>query len=352
MRKYLFYISIILLSCQDEITLDLPQADDKIVVQATIEEGYPPYVILTTNQGYFDSINSATFSEIFVKDGDLESIKVFYKDDSGLIVDSKDLERLPTELTEAITGEPFPIYTVVDDIGVFSDPTTNNNYNFSKAGRTYYLEIVWKNQLITSETKIPNPTPLDCLWVEQSETAEKDFKCDIRAVYSDPANQKNNILIKSKRLEHYERDKEDTTSCLVEDNEDPILKLVDAGSDILINGQSFETYFPRPKERGFPNGSYNSYHTEVCDEDTIEFKKDIVLIKFCQIDEPSMKFWRGLVRQAGTNGNPFAEPSNLPSNINGGLGVFTGYGAVYYKIPIVKDTTIFNTINPEIKDIF
>ena len=45
----------------------------------------------------------------------------------------------------------------------------------------------------------------------------------------------------------------------------------------------------------------------------------LFLIKFCQIDEPSMKFWRGLTRQSGSNGNPFAEPLNLPSNINGGL---------------------------------
>ena len=49
--------------------------------------------------------------------------------------------------------------------------------------------------------------------------------------------------------------------------------------------------------------------TRECDDgSTLELKEDIVLIKFCQIDEPSMKFWRGLVRQAGTNGNPFAEP--------------------------------------------
>ena len=350
MKRYLYFISIILFSCQDEITLDLPQAENKLVVEATIEQGYPPYVILTKNQGYFDPINSGTFSNIFVTD--VESIKVFYKDDNDLVVESKDLELIPADLTEAITGEPFPIYTV-NDIGEFFDTTNNNyNYNFSQAGRTYYLEIVWNNQLITSETTIPYPTPLDCLWVEQSETAEKDFKCDIRALYSDPAEVQNNILIKSKRIQHDERNKEDTTSCLVENNQDPIFKLVDSGSDILINGQSFETYFPRPSDNGFPTGSYNTYHTKFCNEDTIEFKKDIVLIKFCQIDEPSMKFWRGLVRQAGTNGNPFAEPLNLQSNINGGLGVFTGYGAVYYEVPIIKGTTIDSEYSSKITDIF
>ena len=89
MKRYLYFISIILFSCQDEITLDLPQAENKLVVEATIEQGYPPYVILTKNQGYFDPINSGTFSNIFVTD--VESIKVFYKDDNDLVVESKDL---------------------------------------------------------------------------------------------------------------------------------------------------------------------------------------------------------------------------------------------------------------------
>ena len=187
--------------------------------------------------------------------------------------------------------------------------------------------------------------------MEQSETADSTYKCDIRAVYSDPADQQNNILVKSKRLQHYTFHED---SCKSKNRTDFPLQLVDAGSDILINGESFETYFPRPGDNGgFPNGKYNAYHTRECKDGTIlERDKDIVLIKFCQIDEPSLKFWRGLVRQAGTNGNPFAEPANLVSNINGGLGVWTGYSPVYYLVPIVKDTTIFEQYTPKIEDIF
>ena len=43
---------------------------------------------------------------------------------------------------------------------------------------------------------------------------------------------------------------------------------------------------------------------------------------------------------------------NLLSNINGGLGVFTGYGTVYYKVPIIKGTTIDYEYSPNIIDIF
>ena len=348
MKKHLFLISIIFLSCQEEITLDLPKGDNKLVVQGSIENGFPPYVILTNNQGYFEPIDSDTYANLFVTD--VESIRVWYTDDDGIIADSRYLELISPDLSELITGQSLPLYTVTD-----IDGTNVNNYQFSQAGRTYFLEINWNNQIITSETTIPTPTPLDCLWVEQNETADKDFKCDIRAIYSDPANQQNNILIKSKRIEHYKRDGEHTDSiqCKIINEPDPTLKLVDAGPDILINGQSFETYFPRPDEGGFPTGKYNSTHTKDCNDTLVEFKNDVVLIKFCQIDEPSMKFWRGLVRQVGTNGNPFAEPMNLVSNINNGLGIWTGYGAVYYKVPIIKGIVIKNQYDSlSVLDIF
>jgi len=336
MKKYLFIFSILLISCQEEITLDLSQAEDKIVVEGSIEPGFPPYVILTRNQGYFDPINQETYANLFVNDAD--SVKVWYYNESG----EKEIKIL--EKFEGLDSLP-PIYTDLDYLSNLVP------YSFSQAGRTYYLEIQWNNQLITAETTIPEPTPLDSLWVEQSETADKDFKCDIRAIYSDPADIQNNILIRSKRLQHYEN--KDSLECKTENNPDFTLKLVDAGADVLINGQSFETYFPRPKDNGFPTGAYNSYHTKECDNDSIlEFSEDIVLIKFCQIDEPSMKFWRSLVRQFGTNGNPFAEPMNLVSNINNGLGCWTGYGAVYYKVPIIKDTVIMQQYSPEIIDIF
>ena len=343
MKKYIYIISLLLISCQEEITLDLPQSQDKIVVEGSIENGFPPYVILTKNQGYFESIDESTYNNLFI---DADTVKVWYINDTG----GKEIKFL-----EKIMGFDSlpPIYTDIEHLTNLA-ATPEIPYDFSQAGRTYYLEIKWNNQIISSSTTIPEVTPLDCLWVEKSENGAKEFQYDIRALYSDPADQNNNILVKSKRVQHYEINREDTSSCETINYPDFSLKLIDAGSDILINGQTFETYFPRPKDSGnpFPDGNYNAYHTKICDNDTLEFKEDIVLIKFCQIDEPSLKFWRGLVRQAGNNGNPFAEPMNLVSNINNGLGVFTGYGSVYYKVPIIKDTTIFEEYSPEIIDIF
>jgi len=334
MKKYIYIISLLLISCQEEITLDLPQIEDKIVVEGSIENGFPPYVILTKNQGYFDPIDSETFNNLFITD--VDSVKIWYYNEGEKV--SKTLEQI-VELDSLP-----PIYT---DLSYFDDPS---NYEFSKEGRTYFLEINWNNQIISSSTTIPEVTPLDCLWVKKSENEDKEFKYDIRALYSDPADKNNNILIKSKRIQHYER--KDSLDCQVINKADFPLKILDAGSDVLINGQKFETYFPRPRNNGFPTGKYNGYHKKECQGDSIEFLNDVVLIKYCQIDEASLKFWRGLIRQVGTNGNPFAEPLNLVSNITNGLGIFSGYGSAYYIVPIVEDTVIFEQHTPTIIDIF
>jgi hypothetical protein len=308
-----------------------------LVIEGSIENGFPPYIIITKNGGYFDPINSETFDNLFVND--IESVEIWYYNEGEKV--SKTLEQII-----GLDSLP-PIYT---DLSYFNN---TDNYEFSKEGRTYFLEINWNNQIISSSTTIPEVTPLDCLWVEKSENSKEEYEYDIRALYSDPADQDNFILLKSKRVQHFEY--KDSLECNVKDRPDFSLKIIDAGADVLINGQSFETYFPRPKESGnpFPDGNYNAYHTEICDDgDTLVFKKDIVLIKYCQIDEPSLKFWRGLVRQVGTNGNPFAEPLNLVSNITNGLGIFSGYGSAYYLIPIVGDTVIFEQYTPKIIDIF
>ena len=334
MNKYLLLISIFLLSCQEEITLDLPKTDDKLVIEGSIENGFPPYIIITKNEGYFDQIDSETFNNLFVND--VDSVKIWYFSDG---------EKVSKKLEQIVGFDSLPpIYT---DLSYFGN---TGNYEFSKEGRTYFLEISWNNQIISSSTTIPEVTPLDCLWVEKSENEDKEFKFDIRALYSDPADQNNNILVKSKRIQHYEQN--DSLECQVENKADFALKIIDAGADVLINGQTFETYFPRPSDRGFPTGKYNGYHKKKCQGDSIEFLKDVVLIKYCQIDEPSLKFWRGLIRQVGTNGNPFAEPLNLVSNITNGLGIFSGYGSAYYMVPIVKDTVIFEQYTPGIIDIF
>lgn len=335
MKKYLIYISAILLltSCREEIDLNLNSGEEQLVVEGKIEQGFPPYIILTKSQGYFEPVNSETYNSIFVEGA---SVWVYKKQDS-VLTDSIEL----TQITDSI-----PLYT-----------NLNTPTSFSEEGFKYLLKIDWNEFSVEAITSIPYSTPLDSLWVTLDTLEEKDFKCDINALYNDPDTIGNNILIMSKRKQHWVKDKS-TDPISIKNKEDESLLLVDCGPDVLINGSTFETYFPRPNESGFPNKSYNTSHFKIITDtngnflDSLFMPNDEVLIKFCQVDKVSMQFWRAVVRDMNAGGNPFAEPMNMVSNIEGGLGIWSGYGAVYYKIPVIVDTTITQQYQPNIFDIF
>ena len=50
--------------------------------------------------------------------------------------------------------------------------------------------------------------------------------------------------------------------------------------------------------------------------------------------------------------NPFSEPMNVISNIQGGLGIWCGYGALYYDLTIQDSIVVYNNIKPDITEIF
>ena len=77
MKKYFLYLFVasLLFSCRKEISLDFPPVPEKLVVQGSIEPGFPPYVILTRNQGYFETIDINTYNDLFVTD--VDTVKVW-----------------------------------------------------------------------------------------------------------------------------------------------------------------------------------------------------------------------------------------------------------------------------------
>ena len=335
-RYFLYFFTIsVLFSCRKEISIDFPLVPEKLVVQGAIEPRFPPYIILTKNQGYFETIDNSTYNNLFVSDAQI----IVFKLDGNETIDSIELSQ---------EFDTIPIYT---NLGCPED--------FSQEGYRYNLQIKWNNDIITSTTTIPHSTPLDSIWIEETEsTQDNKYKCEINARYTDPDTMGNNILIRSKRVEHWKTDTTTNPLTVYQENDNSLL-LVDCGSDVLINGESFETYFPRPSEEGgFPSGTYRTskykkyQDTTTVGQDSLLLPEDLVLIKFCQVDLAAMKFWRGVVRNSTSGGNPFSEPMNLVSNINGGLGSWTGYGTRYYLVPILKENVITEEYYPNILDIF
>ena len=129
-----------------------------------------------------------------------------------------------------------------------------------------------------------------------------------------------------------------------------------------LNGTSFDTYFQRGTISPLLSSSFDDVIFEQ-EEDgyfksaqsleghTSDVFPDTVLVRLSQIDYESYLFWRSADFQSSSNGNPFAEPINLQSNIENGFGVFYGQAAVYYKLIAKEDTTYFERYYPEITEI-
>ena len=360
MKKYLFVL-FCLISCEEEIFINFPQESVKIVVEGGIEKGMPPYVYLTKSQTYFANIDTNTYKNLFVNDAEVIVWTTF---ENGM-TDSIYLEKIPDYSLPLYTYLPY-WYSLQNSTYAVEDPFFKN---WSKENRSYNLIVKWNNNEITSQTTIPNSTTLDCLWVEKSEFPVRENRFNIKGIYNDPFDMQNNVLIKTRRLEHWKIDslagEIPQTIC----TSDPSLNLIDVSSDILINGNQVELGFFREKgggNRGKWRGEKwkKSYKVdEILDSTRLlpssyyytRLKNDVALIKFSQIDINSFRFWRSIVRFNGLDGNPFEEPSNIISNIEGGYGGWVGCGAVYYKIPIKEG---YSTNSPlpldsiEIIDVF
>lgn len=65
----------------------------------------------------------------------------------------------------------------------------------------------------------------------------------------------------------------------------------------------------------------------------IDFRKgDTIILKFCSINKQTFDFWNSYQGKV-LNITAFASsPNQLKSNITGGIGIWGGYGASYYRV--------------------
>ena len=101
-------VVLILVGCEKNITVDLPTAPTKIVVQGSIEPGQPPLVILSYSQGYFDPADYQALSSSYVHDA---LVRVSNGVDTVTLDQycSQDLTPEMLDLASQILGIPGPI---------------------------------------------------------------------------------------------------------------------------------------------------------------------------------------------------------------------------------------------------
>lgn len=318
--KY-YIVSLVLLlfslvSCEKEITVDLPEAQNKIVVEGTILPGEFPLVLLSWTQGYFDPTDITSLQNIFVHDAE---ISISTNGTTYPLVEfcSSDLSPQELELASQALGLSVESLQSLDLCLYTSFQLTG------EANTVYSIEIHKDDFHITGETKIPQLVELDTMYFDIINPAVQDTLGFIYGRLSDPDTLGNAYRWFAKRINVYPNNTPQLELRGQPKDRTFIAPFGSVYDDTFFNGLSFEFVYPRGLES-------NSQKFDDDNDERGYFKVgDTVAVRGCTIDRSSFKFIRSLETQIANQGSPFATPFNLEGNLEGGLGAFIGYGAIY-----------------------
>ncbi len=278
----LFIITITMISCEKEITIDLPTPESKLVIEGAIEEGQVPWVFITMNSPYFSPVDSTVLFNMIIKNA-----KVSVTD--GITTDSL----IPT-------WDPytFPYYKYVGSTII------------GQTGKTYWLKVEVDGKIYTASTGIYPAVCIDSL----------KFKLDRN---QDSLGFVWLYLVDPDTLGNYYR----IFTKVIGRDSIYLRPYPSVSDDKFFNGQFCEYML----ERGRNPLEDNLYANNGLDSAGVSrfyFRKgETVVVKLCTIDAFHYDFWYSVEQQFMTDGNPFASPISARTNITGGaLGVWGGYG--------------------------
>ncbi len=288
----IIYIATIT-SCEKDITLNLPNPEQKLVIEGAIENGECPYVIITKKQAYFAPVDTNTLINMMVTD--------------ALVTVSNG------NITDTLKFTPY-LFTI--------PPYRYVGSKFKgEIGGTYKLKIEFESKIYESITTIPEIVPLDSIKF----TYQKPDTFGILWAYGqDPPELGNYYRIFTKTI-----------------GKDYVFvhPSYSLGDDKLANGKYIEDGIIRGKDPARPQEEYETNDGEPPYWSFL--KGETVIVKFCTMDVESYEFWKSAEQQASNNGNPFAAPTTIKTNIsNNALGIWTGYGAYIDTITITDDIII------------
>ncbi|GAB3814568.1 DUF4249 family protein [Pontibacter rugosus] len=310
MNKLQFFFALLnlalLSSCEEDITIDLPKGEEKLVVEGHIEQGAPPIVILTRTVPVFSSISLESLQESFVHNAEVTVSadgKTYTLNEVPSVAFSEDFKQalsvqfgVNPALLQASGNFIFYVYTTDELVG--------------EVGKGYRLQINYEGRTLSAVTTIPQLNPIDSVWTVPHPDPAQDSLRTLYYRYADPDTIGNSIRYFTKR------------------NNEPFYPGLFASvfNDELVNGSTIDY----PLDRGEPKGQ-----TEI-NEDLYSYfgKGDTVTIRWAAIDLPHYRFWSSLEAEQNSNGSPIGSPNITRSNINGGLGVWGGYGVTYHTIII------------------
>lgn len=272
-----FLLALLLTGCEKNVDFQLNDEPSKLVVEATIENGQPPVVFLSSSLNYFSQIDPAILANSFVHDAD-----VFISTGSR----TQKLKEYSVPLSAS-----YRIYYYSIDSGVF----------LGELNHSYTLKINTGGQEYSSTTTIPKITKkIDSLWFIPSTGADTN-KVVVMLRATDPPGFGDYVRYWTKK--NHEAFLPGRTSVF---------------DDLFIDGTTYQLQVDPGFDRNNP----------VQDDKRYFARGDTVTFKLSNIDKTTYDFWRTMEYSYESVGNPFATPVKVLGNIsNGALGYFGGYAS-------------------------
>ena len=304
MKNILYILSILILlsSCTKEVVIDIPGYKEQLVVDGQIETGQPPFVLLSRSKDIYSPTDFNSFLSSFV---------------SGAIVTMNDGTN--TFTLQEVCTDNLPPGSEQFAADLFGIPVSEvSNYHlcgytsfdpntFGQIGKTYTLTVEFEGKTYTGSTQIVQPTALDSVyWKPLPDLQEYGYSY---AKLSDPIGGYDTYKWEVKRINTIDGEPQDFR---FKPTYSPVF------NDDFIDGKTFEFFYENPMSYDDNDLAdiYKGYYQ----------KGDTVVIKFSKMDRYVYDFMVKKYTQLQTNGNPFASPTNIVSNMKGGcLGVWAGY---------------------------
>ena len=301
MKKLIYLcIAMAITSCTKEVQIDIPGYEEQMVVDGIIETGQPAIVLLSSTANIYSPTNLEAYlsgfvsgATIVVSDGTIN--------DTLVEICTDNLPPGTEEIAASFFGIPVDQLVTFNLCGYFSTQI------FGEVGKTYELSVDVNGESYTSVTSIIEPTPLDSLfWKPEPPLENHGWSW---AVLSDPPGLNDAYRWEVKRL-----------NILPDGTQDPLFykPFGPFFDDAFFDGLTFEFAYENPINffDESINEDYRGYYEQ----------GDTILVKLSKLGRAEFDFFEKKYNQMYTAGNPFATPTNIPTNIEGGaLGVWAGF---------------------------
>jgi len=295
MKRWMWLLAPLILcaGCEKNINLSINNQTPLLVVDASIENGKPPIVALSSSLNFFSTISPADLAASFVHGAQVT------------VSDGSSTATLKEYSQKDSSGYSVYYYTL--------DSSGTAGLIAGALNKQYTLNIKTGDATYTATTTIPSIAKmLDSLWWKKAPNNPDSNRCVLFGRFTDPKGLGNYIRYFTKT--NSQRYLPGRTSVF---------------DDQFTDGTTYDLQFDVGTDKNAidPNKDDAGY----------AHRGDTVTVKFCNIDKATFNFWRTWEFSYQSNDNPFSSPVKVLGNIsNGALGAFSGYAAEYKTIIIPK----------------